>query len=141
MNEEFANAERHKRSVLITMLGASLVFGIVLTAWSPAGVEQGLPIAPQMLGNLVLMVIGFRWLQIDSATLGIVRPMWLNIGIILLAAVFVPYYLFKTRPQGRRLQPILGFFALVFACAFASSMGAAVMLMLQSGGAPSVAPL
>ena len=53
--------------------------------------------------------------------------MWLNVGIVLLAAVFVPYYLYKTRPAGARVAPILNFFGLVLGCAVTSAVGATLM--------------
>jgi hypothetical protein len=74
-----------------------------------------------------MLLIGFRWLHLDAAELDIRRPMWLNVGIVMAAAIFVPYYLYKTRPAGRRLPAIAGFFALVMACAMASALGAAAM--------------
>jgi hypothetical protein len=87
------------------------------------------------VSNIALLLLGFRWLQLDSAELGIRRPIWLNIGIILLAAVFVPYYLYKTRPTERRLPAIAGFFGLVFACLLGSAVGA--MLMSALSGTPA----
>ncbi|HJT97227.1 MAG TPA: hypothetical protein VJ696_02845, partial [Rhodanobacteraceae bacterium] len=80
-----------------------------------------------LIGSLAMLVIGFRWLTLDSAELDIRRPMWLNVGIVMAAAIFVPYYLYKTRPAGRRLPAIASFFALVLGCAFVSAIGAAVM--------------
>ena len=83
------------------------------------------------VGNLALLVLGFRWLQLDARELDIRRPMWLNVGIVLLAAVFVPYYLFKTRPPERRLVAIASFFGLVIACMLASAFGAVLMATLS----------
>ena len=54
-----------------------------------------------------------------------------------LAAVFVPYYLYKTRPEGRRLPAIAGFAGLVFACMIASAIGAMLMSAL-SGRSPAI---
>jgi hypothetical protein len=87
------------------------------------------------VGSLAMLIIGFRWLTLDSAELDIRRPMWLNIGIVMAAIVFVPYYLYKTRPAGRRLPAIAGFFAIVLACALTSAIGAAAM-MYFSGTMP-----
>jgi hypothetical protein len=57
--------------------------------------------------------------------------MWLNIGIVMAAIVFVPYYLYKTRPAGHRLPAIASFFAIVLACAMTSAIGAAAMMYLS----------
>ena len=90
-----------------------------------------------MAGNVVALLVGFHWLNLDSFERGIRRPMWLDIGIVLLAAGFVPYYLYKTRPEGRRGRAIMGFFALIGTCIIASAIGAMAMMSLQ--GAPPAA--
>jgi len=124
---------RHKQIALTTLFGASLVLGIV-----DAALQLQTSNALTLLGSLAIMIIGFRWLQLDSAELGIRRPMWLNVGIVMAAAVFVPYYLYKTRPAGRRLVAIAGFFGLVFGCAITSGFGAALMAYF-SGAIPPTA--
>jgi peptidoglycan/LPS O-acetylase OafA/YrhL len=127
---------RQKQAALVALLGASVVLGIVEVA-------LGLPMqnSPERLGftfagNLALLVLGFRWLQLDARELDIRRPLWLTVGIVLLAAVFVPYYLFKTRPPERRLVAIAAFFGLVFACMLASAFGALLMGALSGTPAP-----
>ena len=138
MNDAPPTLQRQKQAALVALLGASVVLGIVEVA-------LGLPMqnSPDRLlftfvGNLALLVLGFRWLQLDARELDIRRPLWLNIGIILLAAVFVPYYLFKTRPPERRLVAIAAFFGVVVACMLASAFGA--MLMSALSGTPAPAP-
>lgn len=131
-------AHRQKNAAITAMLGVSLVTGIVVVALAPDASEAGISLSvPQIVANVVLFVLGFRWLQVDSAQLDILRPTWLNVGIILLAAIFVPYYFYKTRPAGARLMPILAFFGLVIACAMASAIGTTLMTMLQPGSAPA----
>lgn len=127
---------RQKATAIAAMLGVSLATGIVVAAVAPNAAETGMPLGIQLGANVLLFVLGFRWLQADSAQLDIRRPTWLNVGIILFAAVFVPYYFYKTRPEGRRLSPIMRFVALIFACAIASVLGTTVMAMLQPGSAP-----
>lgn len=133
-------ARKQKSAAIAAMLGVSLVTGIIIAALAPAPVtsDTGMTLsAPQIIANVVLILLGFRWLQVDSAQLDIRRPLWLNIGIVLLAAVFIPYYFYKTRPAGARLTPILGFFGLVIACAVASAIGTTLMILMQSGGTPA----
>jgi hypothetical protein len=121
-----------KQIALVTLIGASLVLGIVSAALH-LDRSNGLT----LIGSLVLLVIGFRWLQLDAAELDIRRPMWLNVGIVMAAAIFVPYYLYKTRPAGRRVPAIAGFFGLVLACAFASGIGASLMMYFSGEPAPA----
>jgi hypothetical protein len=129
-------AQRSKNTAIVAMLGVSLVTGIVVTAFAPESGPVEVPLGVQFAVNLALLLLGFRWLQIDSQQLDIRRPLWLNFGIVLLAAVFVPYYFYKTRPAGARLKPILMFFGLVMAIAFTSAIGAMLMTALQPGSAP-----
>jgi hypothetical protein len=122
---------RQKQIALTTLIGASLVLGIVDAALQLQS-SSGLT----FVGSLAMLIIGFRWLTLDSAELDIRRPMWLNIGIVMAAIIFVPYYLYKTRPAGRRLPAIASFFAIVLACALTSAIGAAAM-MYFSGTMPA----
>lgn len=138
MSMDAEQARRQKNAAITAMLGVSLVTGIVAVALAPPESGSGMTLSiPQIIANVVLFVLGFRWLHVDSAQLDIRRPIWLNVGIILLAAFFVPYYFYKTRPSGARLAPILWFFGLVIACAMASAIGTSLMSMLQPGSAPA----
>ena len=137
MNADLPVLQRQKQAALMALLGASVVLGILEVA-------LGLPMqnAPERLlftfvGNVALLVLGFRWLQLDARELDIRRPVWLNVGIVLLAAIFVPYYLFKTRPPERRLVAIAAFFGLVFACMLASAVGAVLMSALSGAPPPA----
>ncbi len=136
MNSPIADTRRRKQAALIALVGAAFVLGIVDVALGLPSTDSPGRLAFTLGGNIALLLIGFRWLQIDAAELDIRRPGWLNAGIILLAAVFVPYYLYKTRPAGHRLPAIAGFFGLVFACMIGSAIGA--LLMQSMAGTPAV---
>ena len=131
MTQAATDYRRHKRIALTTLIGASLVLGIVDAALQ-LQISSGLT----FVGSLAMLIIGFRWLTLDAAELDIRRPMWLNIGIVMAAIVFVPYYLYKTRPAGHRLPAIASSFAIVLACALTSAVGAATMMYL-SGSMPA----
>ena len=122
MNTPAPDYRKQKQLALTTLFGASLVLGVISAALH-LETNSGLT----LLASIAMIVIGFRWLSLDSAELGIRRPMWLNVAIVMAAAIFVPYYLYKTRPANRRLLSILGFFGVVFGCAVASGCGAALM--------------
>jgi outer membrane lipoprotein SlyB len=135
VNPQVADTRRHKRAALTAMIGASLVLGILDTALGlPLGESPG-RLAFTVAGNLALLLIGFRWLQVDALELDIRRPAWLNVGIVLLAVAFVPYYLYKTRPPRHRLPAIGGFFGLVLACMLGSAAGALLMNAMSGGPA------
>lgn len=135
MNSPAPDTHRQKQTTLIALVGVSLLLGIVDVALGFPPAESPGRLAFTLGGNLVLLLIGFRWLQLDARELDIRRPSWLNVGIVLLAAVFVPYYLYKTRPATRRLPAIVGFFGLVFACMVGTAIGA--MLMQAIIGTPA----
>jgi hypothetical protein len=122
VTDEPRDYQKQKQIALSTLIGASLALGIV-----DAAVHLQSSSGLTLIGSIAMLVIGFRWLSLDSAELDIRRPMWLNVGIVMAAAIFVPYYLYKTRPAGKRLPAIAGFFALVLACAFVSAIGATAM--------------
>jgi hypothetical protein len=124
---------RQKQIALTSLIGASLALGIIMAA-----LQIDRPNAVTLLGSIAVLVIGFRWLSLDSAELDIRRPLWLNVGIVMAAVIFVPYYLYKTRPKGRRGPAIVAFLGLVLACAFATEIGAT--LMLYFSGAATAPP-
>ncbi|HKE49551.1 MAG TPA: hypothetical protein VKB52_15905 [Rhodanobacteraceae bacterium] len=123
---------RQKQIALTSLVGASLALGIIMAA-----LHLDRPNAVTLLGSIAILVIGFRWLTLDSAELDIRRPMWLNVGIVMAAAIFVPYYLYKTRPKGRRGPAIVAFFGLVLGCAVATEIGATLMLYLSGDITPA----
>ena len=134
MNSAGPDYRRQKQIALTTVVGASLALGIVSAALH---LDRYNGFA--LLGSLVILFIGFRWLALDAAELDIRRPLWLNIGIVMAAAIFVPYYLYKTRPQGRRGPAIAAFFGFVLACAFASAIGGSLMSYFSGDDASSTA--
>ena len=132
MNPPLPDMRRRKHAALIALVGAAFVLGIIDAALALPAAESPGRFAFTIGGNIALLLIGFRWLRLDASELDIRRPGWLDVGIILLAAVFVPYYLYKTRPPGRRLPAIAGFFGLVFACMITSALGAVLMSAMST---------
>ena len=132
MTQEAPDYRRQKQIALTTLIGASLVLGIV-----SAGLHLDRYNGFALLGSIAILLIGFRWLALDAAELDIRRPLWLNVGIVMAAAIFVPYYLYKTRPQGKRGPAIVCFFGIVLACAFASEIGGSLMAYFSAEDAPS----
>lgn len=117
-----------KQAALIGLLGAAFVLGAVdVWLFGPPGPLEGGRLLAAVVGNAALLLIGFRWLYWDALQLDIRRPGWLNVGIILAAIGFVPYYFYKTRPEGRRGMAILGFLGVVIAVSIAMNFGAAVV--------------
>ncbi len=127
-----------KRAALIAMVGVAFVLGAVDTwLFGPPGPLQGGRLLAALVGNAALLLLGFHWLHLDAEQLVIRRPVWLNIGIILVAVAFVPYYLFKTRPDGKRGLAIAGFFGMVMAISLAMSFGSALVTTVSGDPATS----
>ncbi len=132
------NLRERKRAALIAMVAAAFVLGAVDTwLFGPPGPLQGGRLIAAVVGNAALLLIGFHWLHLDAQQLVIRRPAWLNIGIVLVAVGFVPYYLFKTRPDGQRGIAIAGFFGMVVAVSLAMSFGSALVGIVSGDPATS----
>lgn len=74
--------------------------------------------------DLISSFLCFVWYCRDGDARSFIRSRWLNIGMIIFSLVAVPYYLWRSRPQGQRGRAILryvGFgvlFGLVTAAGF-----------------------
>ena len=121
MTDAAPDYRRQKQIALTTLIGASLVLGIVDAALQLQTARAALTLHRQPRDAASSAFAGCSSIR---AELDIRRPLWLNVGIVMAAAIFVPYYLYKTRPAGKRVPAIAGFFGLVLACAFASAIGA-----------------
>ncbi|HEY6941563.1 hypothetical protein [Dokdonella sp.] len=135
--------QQRKTQVIAAALGTHVVLGGIMLVLFPGMMHpdtlqqtmetmqaQGI----NLLFELVALGFCFAWLALDARQLEIRRPWWLNVGIVLFKSVFIPYYLYKTRPQGQRGTAILAWFGLYFAALLAMTAGAMIALML--GGAP-----
>lgn len=131
MNAPVSDMRRQKQVTLIALIGVSIALGILDVALALPLTDNPGRLAFTLGGNIALLLIGFRWLQIDARELDIRRPQWLNVAIVLLAAIFVPYYLYKTRPANHRLPAIAGFFGLIFACMMGTAIGARLMQLMS----------
>ena len=115
-----------KRAALIALWLTALVSGLYIASpWSTP--EPRWP-------DWLLMVLGlfcvFAWLGADQTEHGHRRSPWMNIGIVLLALVFVPVYLLRSRPKGRRLRALGGFLAVAVAWIGSYVAGGALGLAL-----------
>ena len=124
--------QRRKTQVLAALIGVNLIFGALLVMAypglaHPSTVQSAMEAfrgSPLNLGyQLVTLVVCFLWLGLDSRQLDIRRPWWLNVGVVLLTVLFVSYYLYKTRPPGRRGDAILRFFGIVVGAIGAMMIG------------------
>lgn len=120
-----------KRLVVVALAVVSLAFGMVDQWFYPGHPSPPTGVAYMLLGVFLI----FLWYRMDSTQLGYRRSPWLNVGVVALAAVALPYYFFRSR--GMRRGAIS---TLVFVLAFIASgvLYAAGTLAAQSlgGSAP-----
>jgi len=63
----------------------------------------------QITSILVLGAILFCWYYFDSNDRSFSRSKWLNIGIIAIGILAIPYYLVRSRERGYKLKSLLNF--------------------------------
>ncbi len=138
MNAPLDPLQRHKSQVIATVFGINLIFGVMIATIHPglADPESAQASISALRGSslnfgyqIAILIACFLWLGLDSRQLDIRRPWWLNVGIVLLTSVFVPYYLYKTRPAGQRAQAIMTFFGVVLGGAIAMMVGMVIAMV------------
>ncbi|OOW82068.1 hypothetical protein Xclt_13705 [Xanthomonas axonopodis pv. clitoriae] len=104
----------------------ALIAGFVLAD----GVTSTLPnwngLASDLVRFALLLTLIFVWLAADSRQYGVRRPMWLNIGMVLAWLVFIPIYLYRARPAGRRLRAMGGFVLVILASGLLFTLGSII---------------
>jgi hypothetical protein len=99
-----------KSLILITVFIASFIAG-ACDIWF-AGAQGASQQAVIWLPVIVTSALMFAWVHADSVEYQYSRSPLFNVGIIGLAIVFIPVYLFKSRPRGAKAKSLGVFFAL-----------------------------
>lgn len=86
-----------KTLVLIVLAAVSLLSGVIDQYFYPG---QELP-PTAMAFMVVAAFLIFWWYRLDSSQLGYRRSPWLNVGVVALPIVVLPYYFFRTRGAKR----------------------------------------
>lgn len=94
-----------QKRILILMLLVMVVDGYVDATYASHGLQQ--PVAWTLPLTLCFSFLTFLWYRRDSDEVGYARSRGLNIAIILASPVAVPYYLVRSRQQGRKLIGLL----------------------------------
>lgn len=76
------------------------------------------------LPTIISIGLVFSWVHLDSVEHRYARSALLNIGIVALAIIFIPVYLFKSRPTGAKTRALGGFAAIFIGNVTASFIGA-----------------
>ena len=102
--------------ILIAMLGLSVISG-AMTGYFEANHAIEPPWS-EFASTLILIVLTLSWYHVDSNEHNYVRSIWLNMLILGLAIIGIPYYLINSRAKGKKLAA-LGWLT-VFVCLFMS---------------------
>lgn len=146
MNVPADPLQKRKAQVISTMFGISLVFGALIISSYPQladpnaaeAVAADLRVSPLNFAyQIATVVLSFLWLNLDSRQLDIRRPWWLNLGVVLVTTVFLAYYLFMTRPSGRRGGALLAFLGVIAGTFFSAAVGMMLAMMFGAGSGTS----
>jgi hypothetical protein len=117
------------RPILLAIFGAAFVTGLAQ------------PWIEEFRGNVVALffwcevlvysMLIFGWVHVDSTGRGYSRPRWLDLGVIALALIFVPVYLVKSRPRGKRARALGGFLLAAGGFVLAAFVGGLISALVR----------
>lgn len=117
-----AARSRHKQARLVL---AAILASVALTggidAHFAAHVQQ--PDWWMVASTLAFNALIFAWYYFDSETQAYPRSPGLNVAVVLLAGIAVPYYLVRSRAKGRKLRAIFMLTGFVALCIAADALG------------------
>ena len=108
-----------KHWVLPTFAAAAFLSGMANQYFYP-----GVTTPPS---GLVLTLVGaaliFAWYRLDAIERGYRRSLWLDVGVIALSVVALPWYFFRSRGAWRGMLATLVFLLLLFALLYVTIAG------------------
>jgi hypothetical protein len=110
-----------KAAVLSALMATFFLPGVFdgwcqVVGWTPATFVFWAP-------AIVQLFIIFYWLRLDSEEHKYKRSGLLNVGVILIAPIALPIYLYKSRPAGARLKAFGWFMLAALGTLLVSLMG------------------
>ena len=115
-----------KVMVIIALMLSAVASGLARQLLAPDQVVAPIDI-PFMLAGAFLL---FLWFRLDSDERGYRRSPWINVGVIALAVVVLPYYFFRTRGFIRGLAASVLFLIAGIAYSFLQYAGAYLPYLL-----------
>jgi hypothetical protein len=110
-----------QKRILIFILLLMVLDGFIDATYATHGFDQ--PLAWSLPLTLVFSFLTFLWYRRDSDQCNYRRSRWLNVGIIALSPVVLPYYLLRSRPHGQKLRALLRCVGFVVLMVLASAVG------------------
>lgn len=103
--EDRTRLSRQRSNVLWTFLGMVALEG---TLGATLGEEGRAPAASLLIFTFIELALILAWVHFDSLERGFRRSAMLNIGIVAMALVFVPMYLYQSRKPEDRIKAFTG---------------------------------
>lgn len=123
----------NSKRVLIILLALFAALGFALAYL--AGREIPEPKPMQLGTTLLFSILTFAWFWFDSEARSYKRSPFLNVAVVGLGALAIPYYLLRSRPKGQRLKSIgkfIGFILLLIAALVLGGFPGAWLSMVGS---------
>ena len=118
-----------KTLILLMLALASFVAGVAGQYFWPDAQVSAAELGFVLVGAFLI----FAWYHADARQRGYRRPKWLDVGVILLAIVAMPYYFFRTRGFARGLLAITLGVLVVIGTSIATGVGKlATYFLLQA---------
>jgi peptidoglycan/LPS O-acetylase OafA/YrhL len=116
-----------QRHVLFLLLGLSAAASVLDVLVTDAGL-----LAPgwTLLCPILFSVLVFLWYRLDSNARGYRRTPLLNVGVIGLAFVAMPYYLVRSRPSGERGRALLRLAGFVLLMLLSATLCGAILALI-----------
>jgi hypothetical protein len=108
MNSDLSTSIPDREQLIRRVLAAILISGFV-SGLITGYFDQGQNAAPgwfDLISTVFILFLILTWYHIDSNAQQYRRNIWLNFLIVGFALVGVPYYLMRSRPEGKRLNAI-----------------------------------
>jgi amino acid permease len=112
----------NKTQVLALLVALTLVFGVVDARETTLGVQSN---GWAVLSTLLFSFLCFCWYRLDSDAHRYRRTPLLNVGIVMIAILAVPYYIVRSRPAGQKGRALLRLAGFCLVLAAAAEAGAA----------------
>jgi len=128
--DRIAPTSRPQRRILIALLACMAMTGMLVVFLDAAGVDK--PDAFHVGLAFLLTTLIFGWYWYDSEYRSYQRTTLLNIAVIAIAILAIPYYLLRSRPVGERLAAMGRFVGFIVLLLIAMTLGA-ILLMFSIG--------
>ena len=108
----------------------ALMFVSALVEAATGAREREEPLLWTFVSGLLSSFLSFYWFRLDRELRGWPRSRWLSTAIVFVTPLAIPWYIARSRPQGRKLRGVLAFVGYVLLMLVASVAGGMLALIL-----------